>query len=72
MAQTYFLMHVEPRFQFEKIPHCPFKRRFSLSSDIFGQRRQKKTFTFYNVFVFVFDRIWLTLKKTNHWSARSR
>ena len=24
MAQTYFLMHVEPRFQFEKIPHCPF------------------------------------------------
>ena len=25
MAQTYFLMHVDPRFQFEKIPHCPFK-----------------------------------------------
>ena len=25
MAQTYFLMHVESRFQFEKIPHSPFK-----------------------------------------------
>ena len=35
MAQTYFLMHVEQRFRFEKIPHCPFKNNFTSVYSIF-------------------------------------